>query len=131
MCWASDNHNYMCHTCEKNFKIRASIKHLLPNITFSRYCPKFHTFTNILFFQVYLQLSRPTASSLSILCRDMSGILFFIFASCEPLRILQRAIRLEQVFTDHRSIVLILKLNAFYYFLLFNLHPLAQIRACL
>ena len=35
-------------------------------------------------FQVYLQLFRPTDSSL-FNGRDMSGILCFIFASCEPL----------------------------------------------
>ena len=35
-------------------------------------------------FQVYLQLFRPTDSSI-FNGRDMSGIPFFIFASCEPL----------------------------------------------
>ena len=34
------------------------------NIKFSRYCPKFHIFTNIVIFQVYLQFFRPTASFL-------------------------------------------------------------------
>ena len=34
------------------------------NIKFSRYCPKFHIFTKMVIFQVYLQLFRPTASSL-------------------------------------------------------------------
>ena len=34
------------------------------NIKFSRYCPKFHIFTKIVIFQVYLQLFRTTASSL-------------------------------------------------------------------
>ena len=29
MCCASDNHNYMCHTCAKDFFIRALIKQLL------------------------------------------------------------------------------------------------------
>ena len=47
MCCALDNHNYMCHTCAKDFfKIRALIKQLLtkyqnfhdiaPNFTFSQ-----------------------------------------------------------------------------------------------
>ena len=38
MCCASDNHNYMCHTCAKEFQIRASIKQLLT---------KYQIFTNI------------------------------------------------------------------------------------
>ena len=29
MCFASDNHNYMCHTCAKEFSDLASIKQLL------------------------------------------------------------------------------------------------------
>ena len=29
-CWcAADNHNYMCHTCTKGFKIQTLIKQLL------------------------------------------------------------------------------------------------------
>ena len=63
MCCASDNHNYMCHTLKFELQLRSYWQ----NINFSRNCPKFHIFTKIVIFQVYLQLFRPTASSLSIL----------------------------------------------------------------
>ena len=67
MCCALDNHNYMCHTCAKEFlKFELQLSSYWQNIKFSRYCPKFHIFTYIVIFQVglYLQLFRPTASSL-------------------------------------------------------------------
>ena len=86
MCCASDNHNYMCHTCAKEFfKFELQLRSYWQNIKFSRYCPKFPIFTNFVIFQVYLQLLRPTASSYKFYGRDMPGILFFIFASCHPL----------------------------------------------
>ena len=67
MCCTSDNHNYMCHTCAKEFlKFKLYLSSYWQNIKFSRYCPKFHIFTNIVIFQVFLQLFRPTASSLQI-----------------------------------------------------------------
>ena len=82
MCCAPNNHYYMCHTCAKDFFIfELQLSSYWQNIKCSRYCPKFHIFTKIAIFQVYLQLFRPTAFH----GRDMSGILFFIFASCEPL----------------------------------------------
>ena len=64
MCCASDNHNYMCHTCAKEFWNSSFKSSYWQNIRFSRYCPKFHIFTQIVIFQVYLQLFKPTASSL-------------------------------------------------------------------
>ena len=64
MCCASDNHNYMCHTCAKEFlRFELQLSSYGQNIKFSRNCPKFHIFTKIVIFQVYLQLFRPTASS--------------------------------------------------------------------
>ena len=67
MCCASDNHNYVCHTCAKEFFIfELQLSSYWQNIKFSRYCPKLHIFTKIVIFQVYLQLFRPTASSLKI-----------------------------------------------------------------
>ena len=66
MCCASDNHNYMCHTRAFFLKFELQLSSYWQNINFSRYCPKCHIFTKIIF-QVYLQLFRPTASSLSIL----------------------------------------------------------------
>ena len=67
MCCASNNHNYICvNICKRIFKFEPQLSSYWQNIKFSRYCPKFHTFTKIVTFQVYLQLFRPTASSLEI-----------------------------------------------------------------
>ena len=63
---------YVSHMCKRIFKLELQLSSYWQNIKFSRYCPKFHIFTKIVIFQVYV--------------RDMSGILFSIFASCEPLR---------------------------------------------
>ena len=65
MCCASDNHNYMCHTCGKE-QIRASIKQLLKKYQIFTILPKISHFHKIVIFQVYLQL-RPTASFVYIL----------------------------------------------------------------
>ena len=73
MCCASDNHNYMCHTLQKNFEIRASIKQLLTKYQIFTILPQISHF----------QLLHPY----KFYGRDMSGILFFIFASCEPLKL--------------------------------------------
>ena len=75
----------MSHMYKRIFKFELQLSSYWQNIKFSRYCPKFHIFTKIIIFQVYLQLFRPTASC-KFYDRDMSGILFFIFASCEPLK---------------------------------------------
>ena len=64
MCCASDNHNYMCHTCAKEFKIQASIKKLLTKYQIFTILPQISHFHKILIFQVYLQLFKPTVSSL-------------------------------------------------------------------
>ena len=67
MCCASDNYNYMCHTlCKRifEFELQSSASSYWQKIKFSQYCPKFHIFAKIVIFQVYLQLFRPTASSL-------------------------------------------------------------------
>ena len=69
MCCAADNHNYICHTCAKEFlRFQLQLSSYWQNITFSQNCPKFRIFTKIVFHG-----------------SDMSGILFFIFASCELL----------------------------------------------
>ena len=45
MCCASDNYNYMCHTCAKEFfEFELQLKSYWQNIKFSRYCPKFPIF---------------------------------------------------------------------------------------
>ena len=53
--------------CKRISKFELQLSSYWKNIKFSRYCPKFHIFTKIVIFQVYLQLFRPTTSSLSIL----------------------------------------------------------------
>ena len=86
MCCAADNHNYMCHTCAKEFlnanfneavidKI-SKFHEIAPNSTYSRKSLFFKYFCNFLD-----QLLHPYKFH----GRDMSGILFFNFASCEPL----------------------------------------------
>ena len=45
---AEDNHNCISNMCEKEF----SDSSYRQNIDFSRNCPKFHTFTKIINFQV-------------------------------------------------------------------------------
>ena len=57
----------MSHMCKRIFKFELQLSSYWQNIKFSRYCPKFHIFTNIVIFQVYLQFFRPTALSLWIL----------------------------------------------------------------
>ena len=60
MCCDSDNHNYMCNTmCKRIFRFELQLSSYWLNIKFSRNCPKFHIFTWIVIFQVYLQLFRP------------------------------------------------------------------------
>ena len=84
MCCTSDNHNYMCHTCAKEFfKIQAFS--YWQNIKFSRYCPKFHIFTNIVIFKYFCNFLDQLLHPYKFHGRDMSGILFFIFANCHPL----------------------------------------------
>ena len=73
---------YVSHMCKRIFKFELQLSSYWQNIKFSRNCLKFNIFTKIVIFQVYLQLFRPTYKFND---RDMSGILFFIFASCEPL----------------------------------------------
>ena len=57
----------MSHVWRRIFKFELELSSYWQNIKFSRYCPKFHSFTNIVIFQVYFQLFRPTASFLLIL----------------------------------------------------------------
>ena len=89
MCCASDNYNYVCHTCAKEFlnssfnwavidKI-SNFHDIAPNFTFSQ---KLITWFFKYFCNFWDQLLHPY----KFYGRDMSGILFFIFASCEPLR---------------------------------------------
>ena len=72
---------------QKKFRIRASIKAVIDkNITFFTKLTKFHIFANIVIFQVYLHFLDQLLHPYKWYGSGMSGILFFIFASCEPLR---------------------------------------------
>ena len=65
MCCAADNHNYMCHTCAKEFSDSNFNQAVTDKIlNFLEIAPKFHVFTVIVIFQEYMQLFRPTALSL-------------------------------------------------------------------
>ena len=86
MCCASNNHNYICHTCAKEFlnstfnlavidKI-SNFNEIAPNFTFSQKSQFFKYICNFLDQLLHLYKFHG---------RDMWGILFFIFASCEPL----------------------------------------------
>ena len=86
MCCASDNHNYMCHMCKRIVKFELQLSSYSQNIKFSRYCPKFHIFTNIVIFQVYLQLFRPTASSLLISWHGHVRNTLFHFCQLPPVK---------------------------------------------
>ena len=69
---------------QKNFQIRASIKQLLTKyqiFTKLPQIPHIHINRNFSIWNFLDQLPHPY----KFYGRDMSGILFFIFASCEPL----------------------------------------------
>ena len=94
MCCTSDNHNYMCHTCAKEvFKFKLQLSSYWQNIKFSRYCPKFHIFTNIVIFQVFLQLLRPTASSLQISWQGHVRNTLFHFCQLPPVNVKNSALK--------------------------------------
>ena len=87
MCCASDNRNYMCHTCAKEFfLIRALIKQLLTEYQIFTILPQishFHKYRN--FSSIFATFLNQLLHPYKFYGSDMSGILFFIFASCEPL----------------------------------------------
>ena len=76
----------ICHTCAKEFfKFELKLSSYWQNIKFSRYCPKFHIFTNIVIYQVFLQLFRPTASSLQISWQGHVRNTLFHFCQLPPV----------------------------------------------
>ena len=102
MCCTSDNHNYMCHTCAKEFlKFELQLSSYWQNIKFSRYCPKFHIFTNIVIFKYFCNFLDQMLHPYKFHGRDMSGILFFIFASCHPLNHTPKTIWLPLIFDQY------------------------------
>ena len=76
----------MCHTCAKEFLNSSFNEAVIDKISnFRDFAPNF-TFSQKSYFLKYIcnfldQLLHPY----KFYGRDMSGILFFIFASCEPL----------------------------------------------
>ena len=72
--------------CKRIFQFELQLSSHWQNFKFSRYCLKFHIFTKFVIFQVYLQLFRPTASSLYILWQGHVKDNLFHFASCKPLK---------------------------------------------
>ena len=71
--------------CKRIFKFELQLSSYSQNIKFSRYCPKFHIFTNIVIFKYICNFLDQLFDPYKFHGRNMSGILFFIFASCHPL----------------------------------------------
>ena len=84
MCCAADHNNYMCHI------IRTSIKQLLTKYQIFRKLPQIpHIHINRYFFKYICNLLDQLLHPYKFHGRDMSRILFFIFASCEQLSMLK------------------------------------------
>ena len=77
----------MSHMCKRIFIFELQLSSYWQNIKFSRYCPKFHIFTNIVIFQVYLQLLDQLLHPYKFYGRDMSGILFFYFCQMWAIKL--------------------------------------------
>ena len=77
---------YVSYMCKRIFKFELQISSYSQNIKFSRYCPKFHIFGNIVNFQVYLQLFRTTASTLYILWQGHVRNTLFHFCQLPPVK---------------------------------------------
>ena len=77
----------MSHVCKRIFKIQALIKQLLTKYQIFTILPQishFHKCHN--FFKYFCNFLDQLLHPYKFHGRDMSGILFFIFASCHPLR---------------------------------------------
>ena len=77
---------YVSRMCKRIFRFALQLSNYWQNIKFSRYCPKFHIFIKIIIFKYICNFSGQLLHPYKFHDRDMSEILFFIFASCEPLR---------------------------------------------
>ena len=64
---------------QKIFRFELQLSSSYWNIKFSRNCPKFYIFTKVVILRVYLQLFRPTASTLYILWQGHVRNTFFHF----------------------------------------------------
>ena len=86
MCCASVNHNCMCHTCAKEFLNSSFKKAVIDKISnFHDIVPNFTFSQKLWFFKYICKVLDQLLHPYKFCGRDMSGILFFIFASCEPL----------------------------------------------
>ena len=105
MCCASDNHNYMCHTCAKEFSNLSFNKAVIDkNINFSRYCSKFHIFTyfrnfSSIFATFYTKCFYPI-NFMALTCQEIQEY-SFIFDSCEPVSAVERVTLLRFLFGMH------------------------------
>ena len=75
----------MSHMCKRIFRFELQLSSYWQNIKFSRNCPKFHVFTKNVIFKHNCTFIDQLLHPYKFYGRDMSGILFFIFASCEQL----------------------------------------------
>ena len=86
MCCASDNHSYMCHTFSKGFLNSSFNQVVIDKMSnFHDIAPNF-TFSQKSFFKYICNFLDQLLHPYKFHGGDMLGILFFIFASCEPLR---------------------------------------------
>ena len=82
------NYNYMCHTCVKEFLDSNFNLAVIDKISnFHEIAPNFTYSQNSLFFKYICNFLDQLLHPYKFHGSDMSGILFFIFASCEPLEL--------------------------------------------
>ena len=86
MCYTSDNHDYMCHTGAKEFLNSSFNWAVIDKISdFHDFAPNFTISQISKFFKYFCNFLDQLLHPYKFHGRDMSGILFFIFASCHPL----------------------------------------------
>ena len=99
LCCASDNRNYMCHTCAKEFSNSSFNKVVIDKISnFQDIAPNFTFSQKWLFFKYICNFLDQLLHPYKFNGRDMSWILFFIFASCEPLTRKWQRVHLDRIF---------------------------------
>ena len=88
MCCAADNHNYiLSHMCKRIFWFELQCKKLLTKYQiFTKLLQIPHIHMNRNFLKYICNFLDQLLLPYTFHDRDMSGILFFIFASCEPLK---------------------------------------------
>ena len=87
MCCTADNHDYMCHTCAKEFSDSNFNKAVIDKIlNFHEIAPNSTYSHKSWFFKYICNFLDQLLLPYKFHGRDMSGILLFIFASCEPLK---------------------------------------------